>query len=315
MIPEQFRLLVPATVDNFDESAYLAANPDIAEAVAAGTVPSGRTHFDTFRDTESRPLRIPLPIEWKHRKLYRVRPLVKPDFPHRETLQLIDCLTDAVREEFSLIPTDNISAHEYDPQTLALLERHAEGLVLDCGAGQRNTYYANVVNYEIVAYDSTDVLGVAERLPFKDASFDAVICMNVLEHVKDPFQVARELMRVLKPGGELLCVAPLLQPLHGYPHHYFNMTHQGLMSLFEPMVDKRTEVYGAMHPIWSLNWILASYLAGLPEEQRIQFATMTVTELLQSPSLLEIHPIATLLSDEARTELASAHALSARKPL
>ena len=314
MNPEQFRLLVPATAENFDESGYLAANPDIAEAVKAGTVSSARTHFDAFNATESRPLRVPLPIEWKHRKLHRVRPLLGPDIPHRETLQLIDCLTDALREEFSVIPTNNVSAHEYDPPTLALLERHADGLVLDCGAGQRNTYYANVVNYEIVAYDSTDVLGVAERLPFKDASFDAVVCMNVLEHVKDPFQVARELMRVLKPGGELLCVAPLLQPLHGYPHHYFNMTHQGLLSLFEPMTEKRTEVYGAMHPIWALNWILASYHAGLPHEQRGQFAAMTVAELLASPSALELETIATTLSEAARTELASAHALSARKP-
>ena len=45
---ELFRILVPATDENFDEAAYLAANRDVADAVAAGVVASGRVHFDAF---------------------------------------------------------------------------------------------------------------------------------------------------------------------------------------------------------------------------------------------------------------------------
>jgi hypothetical protein len=30
---------------------------------------------------------------------------------------------------------------------------------------------------------------------------------------------------------------PFLQPLHGYPHHYFNMTHMGVRSLFEDQIE------------------------------------------------------------------------------
>lgn len=308
------RLLVEANEDNFEESAYLRANPDVAQAVAAGTCPSGRAHFDAFASTEGRCIRLPIPPEWKQEKLGRIAPLLKDDAGCRATTQHLDCLTDALREEFRVIPTDNVSAHEYDREALALIERHPAGLILDCGAGLRNTYYRNVVNYEIVAYDSTDVLGVAERLPFKDDSFDAVMSMNVLEHVKDPFQAARELMRVLKPGGELMCVAPFLQPLHGYPHHYYNMTAQGLDNLFSPLVERRISVYGAMQPFWALNWFLARYSAGLSDELRERFQRMTVAELLTDPEIMQADPIVMNLAPESRTELASAHALIARKP-
>lgn len=46
--------------------------------------------------------------------------------------------------------------------------------------------------------------GIAEKLPYADHSFDAVICVDVLEHVQNPAQVISEVSRVLKPGGLFL---------------------------------------------------------------------------------------------------------------
>ncbi|MEM6619139.1 MAG: bifunctional 2-polyprenyl-6-hydroxyphenol methylase/3-demethylubiquinol 3-O-methyltransferase UbiG [Pseudomonadota bacterium] len=47
-------------------------------------------------------------------------------------------------------------------------------------------------------------VGVGEALPYGDASFDRVVCVDVLEHVADLDQVLREVARVLRPGGVFL---------------------------------------------------------------------------------------------------------------
>lgn len=53
-------------------------------------------------------------------------------------------------------------------------------------------------------------LGIAlsESLPFADASFDAVLLNEVIEHVQDDRQTLREALRVTKPGGKVVVFAP-----------------------------------------------------------------------------------------------------------
>jgi ABC-type glutathione transport system ATPase component len=91
------------------------------------------------------------------------------------------------------------------------------------------------------------------------------------------------------------------------------MTATGLSALFEPLAQQRIAIEGAMQPIWALNWFLRSYCAGLPDEQRRRFASMTVAELAADPAVLSVDEIVSALSPATRTELANAHALYARK--
>jgi SAM-dependent methyltransferase len=52
-------------------------------------------------------------------------------------------------------------------------------------------------------------------LPVRDASFDLVTCCDVLEHLSDDRRAMAELLRILKPGGLLLCTVPAFEFLWG----------------------------------------------------------------------------------------------------
>jgi SAM-dependent methyltransferase len=57
-----------------------------------------------------------------------------------------------------------------------------------------------------------NVLGNAESLPFAEDSLDVVICTQMIEYVTDPAALAKEIHRVLRPGGSLFLSAPSIFP-------------------------------------------------------------------------------------------------------
>jgi SAM-dependent methyltransferase len=308
-------LTAVATEDNFDERAYLASNPDVASAVSSGVFPSGREHFRCFGRNESRRLRFDAPIEpLRERKMARLAPFLREDLPRRWRGSKVDYLTDDLRQQSGIVDTSNVSSNAYDAHVLQVIESNPTGLLLDCGAGRRDRYYDNVVNFEIVDYDTTDVLGVGEVLPFRGGTFDGVFSIAVLEHVRDPFRCADELVRVMNPGGKLICAVPFLQPLHGYPHHYYNMTHQGLRALFDRKlrIDQHLVIDSTL-PIWALTWIVQSWAGALPSEVRAQFLAMPVGELMKNGWELLKEPFVRLLPAEKNFELACGTVLFATK--
>jgi SAM-dependent methyltransferase len=116
--------------------------------------------------------------------------------------------------------------------------RSVEGKwVLNAGSGphlvRSNLKYC--VNLDICPHGNVDVIGDAHRLPFADASFDGAIYQAVLAHLRNPFQAAAEIIRVLKPGGLVWCTAPYAHPLSLSPKDFFRFSADGLKAIFDGM--------------------------------------------------------------------------------
>ncbi len=65
-----------------------------------------------------------------------------------------------------------------------------------------------------------DIVADAQILPFRDATFDAVVGVDFVHHLSTPLEFFREVARVLKPGGELRVVEPWVSPF-SYPIYRF----------------------------------------------------------------------------------------------
>lgn len=65
------------------------------------------------------------------------------------------------------------------------------------------------------------------------ASFDVVVCTEVLEHTLQPFDAVNEIKRILKPGGVALVSVPYNFRIHGPLPDCWRFTEHGLRALFK----------------------------------------------------------------------------------
>ncbi|MBI3305395.1 class I SAM-dependent methyltransferase [Candidatus Parcubacteria bacterium] len=100
--------------------------------------------------------------------------------------------------------------------------RNAEILDVGCGTGEAMLFAARLGYHRVLGLDNAEVaisfcrqqglLAVercdAARLSYAAASFDAVLCLDVLEHVRDDAAVLAEIWRVLRPGGCAFITVP-----------------------------------------------------------------------------------------------------------
>lgn len=177
---------------------------------------------------------------------------------------------------------DPVSRHPYSLESLRIIEEHRDEWVLDLGAGGKLQRWDNVVQIDIFRYPMTDVVGSADRLPFRDNSFGAVISQAVFEHLQYPQAAVEEIRRVLKPGGVVKIDTAFLQPEHGYPHHFYNATETGLREWFREFDLRWSGVEPHQHPRWSLSWFLGVYLDRLPADAAALLRTTPLGEVVDA---------------------------------
>jgi SAM-dependent methyltransferase len=114
--------------------------------------------------------------------------------------------------------------------------------ILDAGAGElQYKKYCTHLNYvaqdfaqydgignnaglQTVQWDNTklDIVSDITCIPEADASFDAIMCVEVFEHLPNPIAAIKEFSRLLKETGFLIITAPFCSLTHFAPYHFYS---------------------------------------------------------------------------------------------
>lgn len=97
---------------------------------------------------------------------------------------------------------------------------------LEIGIGQSGGFIGimdNIVNKVSLDPIYGDYKDKAESMPFKDYEFDLVIISNALDHCDNPYQVGREITRVLSPKGILFVLNFVGEDEH-HPHSFTDLS-------------------------------------------------------------------------------------------
>jgi len=139
--------------------------------------------------------------------------------------------------------------------------RKLYGSVLDVGGGDTidrlkftpGDYYV-CLDLKKTKYSS--LLADAHKIPFKNKTFDCVICNAVLEHVRQPEIVLSEINRVLKQDGLLWISVPFLQHIHADPYDFRRYTNYGIFHELESAGFEVKELHGSYGILDSIEYLL-----------------------------------------------------------
>lgn len=160
---------------------------------------------------------------------------------------------DPVLTDFEKINKRNESYLVYRFLVKALsgaIENYAKGKLLDIGCGNKpyEKLFAGKVSSYIGCdfvqnrFKTVDIICDVTQIPLENDEFDTCFSTQVIEHVKDPSGMLKEIFRLLKPGGHFILSGPLYWPVHGEPYDYYRYTKFGFNHLLTSAGFTITEV-------------------------------------------------------------------------
>lgn len=303
---------------NFCPDGYALYNPDIAVFVKSGG--DATQHFAEHGEREGRSQISRDFLEGRDeyfRQKYRlfrdaISPETRMSFPRGDGQFPIV----AAGGHFDLSDYSAESANPGYAPFVGEIAANPDKRYLDLGCGFRSELYPNCLYVEVYPSMTADVIVPPTcSYPFRSNSFDGIGCFAVLEHVTDPWAVVAEIHRILRPGGRCFIDWPFLQPVHGYPSHYYNATRQGLERMFADKFDIeacRTEPFQT--PDFTVSWVLGKFVRDLPAEKQSVIKSMMVGDLIaQQPNGEFWRAILEGLPDRFVSEFACGNTLIGKK--
>jgi SAM-dependent methyltransferase len=132
----------------------------------------------------------------------------------------------------------NIVAKHYQDNSLSFFKGNF--LDLGCGFAPLYSFYRNNVtsvtcaDWEQSMHQNPHLDVICDlnvNLPFETELFDSILLSDVLEHIRKPEQLLKEIHRILRKDGVLIMNVPYYYCLHEEPHDYFRYTEFALKSM------------------------------------------------------------------------------------
>lgn len=150
----------------------------------------------------------------------------------------------------------------YDPwvHRVILQSLLDDQVILDIGSGNMALDDPCIIRMDVMLSPYADIVADAHFLPFLPESVSYIFSLAVFEHLCNPFGAARSMYEVLKDGGYIYHECNFVFAYHGYPHHYFNASMQGMEQIFSEFVFLRKGVATYQMPSFALYNVLQTYL-------------------------------------------------------
>lgn len=135
-----------------------------------------------------------------------------------------------------------------------------EDIILNLGSGPNYIHgRKDIINADIFAFDEVDIVTDAIDLQIKDESVDCIINIAMMEHVRDPSRVVKEMRRILRNGGSVFCYLPFMPPFHAAPNDFYRWTISGAREFFSEF--NGVEVSIGAGPASGFLWVFQEWLS------------------------------------------------------
>lgn len=133
-------------------------------------------------------------------------------------------------------------------------------IVVEIGSGEVAIDDPNIIRLDVRLTPHVDLVADAHALPFLPGSVDFIFSLAVVEHLRQPFEAAKEWFGALKDGGYIYHECNFVFAYHAYPNHFFNASMQGMEQIFAPFRVLRKGVAPYQMPSMALQMVLLTYL-------------------------------------------------------